>query len=140
MGKYRTNSKVIQKPKSEGPHAIWRGIGCLMLLIIPVISIAAGIQTVKYGLANQWTIPYQLLGTPSLPDFFYKSTGLMIIFGPILSIQNFYANAVVSIIYMALIGGVISMVYAFTYQAIGPSRYGPTDAPPPKIKTKKYTR
>lgn len=140
MGKYRTNSKVIQKPKSDGPHAIWRGIGCMMILIIPAISIAAGVQTVSYGLANKWQIPYQLLGTPKLPDFFYKSTGLMTIFGPIASIQNFYANAVMSIIYMAVIGGVISMIYAFTYQAVGPSRYGPTDAPPPKIKTKKYTR
>ena len=41
---------------------------------------------------------------------------------------------------MLLIGGVISVIYALMYRFIGPSRYGPTDAPPPKIKTKRYTR
>jgi hypothetical protein len=140
MGKYRTNSRVVQKPRSEGPHVIWRGIGCLMMILIPAISIASGIQTVKYGLDNGWTIPYQLLGTPKLPDLFYKSSGLMTIFGPLTTIKDFYAYALVSLLYMVLIGGTVSVIYSFVYQMIGPSRYGPTDAPPPKIKTKKYTR
>ena len=48
MGKYSTNSRIAKKPKSEGPHVIWRGIGCLMMLIIPAISIAAGYETVNY--------------------------------------------------------------------------------------------
>ncbi len=140
MGKYSTNSRIAKKPKPEGPHVIWRGIGCLMMLIIPAISIAAGTETVKYGLAHNWTIPYQLLGTPRLPELFYKSSGLMIIFGPVIKTQNFYANMAVSFLYMVAIGGVISVIYAMVYRAVGPSRYGPLDAPPPKIKTKKYTR
>ncbi len=140
MGKYRTNSTIRQKPKSEGPHPIWRGIGCIMILIIPAISIKFSSLTINYGLANKWTIPYQLLGAPKLPDLVYKSTGLMTIFSPILKIQNFYAIAALSLFYMVVISGLISVIYAFVYQMTAPSRFGPTDAPPPKFKPKKYTR
>jgi len=140
MGKYKTNSTKREKPKSEGPHVIWRGIGCLMMLIIPAISIAAAYETINYGLQSHWAIPYQLLGTPQLPKLFYKSSGLMIILAPVVNTPNFYAYAALSLLYMVLIGGVISVIYAMVYNMVGPSRYGPTDAPPPKIKTKKYTR
>jgi cobalamin synthase len=80
------------------------------------------------------------LGAARLPDFFYKSSGLLQLFGFITRIPNFYAHAAVSILYMVLIGGIISVIYAVVYRMVGPSRYGPLDAPPPKIKTKKYTR
>ena len=140
MGKYRSNSVKRETVREDGPHVIWRGIGCLMLLVIPVISWAAGVETIKYGLKHGWPIPFELLGAVTLPDLFYKSNGLMIILGPILPTQNFYAYLTATFLYMIMIGGVISLVYAVTYRIVGPSRYGPTDAPPPKIKTKKYTR
>lgn len=140
MGKHSSSVRKIVKRRSEGPHAIWRGIGCIMMLIIPAISISAGYQTVNYGLLNKWTFPFQLLGYVTLPDFFYKSSGLMTVFGPLTRIPNIYAYAAVSILYMVVLGGLISMIYALVYRMTGPARYGPTDAPPPKIKTKKYTR
>jgi hypothetical protein len=140
MGKYTSSSRMRLPPKPNGPHVIWRGIGCLMMLIIPAVSIAAGIATVDYGLKHNWPIPYQLLTAPSLPNFFYKSSGLLTIFGPLTQIPTFYAYVAVSLLYMMLIGGVISLIYAYIFRFIGPSRYGPLDAPPPKIKTKRYTR
>jgi len=140
MGKYRSSVLVKATPKSKGPHAIWRGIGCFMMAIIPAISIALGVQAVTYGIANRWPIPLQLLGTPRFPDLFYKSSGLMIILSPVISIQNFYAISIASIIIMIFLGGTISLIYGLVYRLTGPSRYGPTDAPPPNIKTKKYTR
>ena len=141
MGKYNSNTTL--KPssiQSKSMHEIWRGIGCLMFLIIPAISIAAGYETVRYGLENKWPIPYELLGTVYLPDIFYSTSGLSTIFSPISQVPNIFAIAVASLIYMMLIGGVISVIYATTYRMIGPSRYGPTDAPPSGIKVKKYKR
>lgn len=140
MGKYTSSVLKRSKPKAERPHAVWRGIGCLMMLIIPAISIAAGAETIKYGLNHGWTIPYQLLGYPTLPDLFYKSSGLIAVFGPITRINHLYAYTAVSLLYMILIGGTISVLYAIAYRFVGPSRYGPMDDPPPKIKAKKYTR
>jgi hypothetical protein len=140
MGKYRSSSRIRTAPKTDGPHAIWRGIGCFMMLIIPVISIAAGSLTVSYGIDHKWPLPYELMGTPQLPGLFYKSNGLMTILGPLLSIKNLYAIATISIMVMIFLSGIISLIYAVVYRMTGPSRYGPTDAPPPKIKTKKYSR
>jgi len=141
MGKYSTSStqqkSSITKPKEL--HGIWRGIGCLMILIIPTISIAAAYQTVKIALVNNWgIIPIELLGSPRLPDFIYKSTGLQTILTPLTKIPNLYANALVSILYMVVISGLISVIYAAVYRMVGPERYGPTDEPP--IKTKKIKK
>jgi hypothetical protein len=140
MGKYKSSAVKKERFQSDGPHVVWRGIGCITMLIIPAISIAAGIETVKYALTNGWAVPYELLGFISLPEIFKKSTGLWTIFGPLTRINHLYAYVVASILYMIAIGGVISVIYAIAYRIIGPSRYGPLDIPPPKVKTKKYTR
>ena len=128
------------RSKSKTPHDVWRGIGCLMILIIPAISIAAGYETVKFAIDNKWPIPYQILGAARLPDIFYSTPGLRTIFNPISSIPNLYANALASILFIILIGGLISVIYAAVYRMVGPDRYGPTDAPPPKIKVTKKSR
>lgn len=140
MGRYSSSFQRKVATRSEGPHVIWRGIGCLIMLIVPAISIAAGITTIKFGVAHNWAIPYQLLLAVRLPDFFYKSSGLIAIFYPLTQIPYLYAYLITSLLYILLIGGVISVIYAFIYRAIGPSRYGPLDEPPPRIKTKRYTR
>ncbi|NWF64203.1 MAG: hypothetical protein HXY38_07850 [Chloroflexi bacterium] len=140
MSKYRSSSVKTPKERSKQPHYLWRGIGCLMMIIIPAMSIALAYETVNYGLNNGWPIPYQLLGTPRFPDVFYKSSGMMLLLSPIIAIRHFYAYAAVSFIYMILLSGVLSMLYAIVYGMIGPSRYSPLDAPPPKIKAKPYKR
>ncbi|MBI5944187.1 MAG: hypothetical protein HY864_07450 [Chloroflexi bacterium] len=111
-----------------------------MMLVIPIISIAAGYGTINYAIEKRWFIPYELLGTPIFPSLFYKSNGLMLILAPITRIQNFYAYVIAALVYILLIGGLVSLIYAIVYRIVGPSRYGPTDAPPPNIKTKRYTR
>ncbi len=50
MGKYRSSATRRQKPADQGPHVIWRGLGCLMIVIIPVISFAFAYELVNYGL------------------------------------------------------------------------------------------
>lgn len=140
MGKYRSSAVRREKPVQQGPHFVWRGLGCLMMVIIPIISFAAAYELVNYGLANNWPIPYQLLGTPRLPDLFYKSDVLWMVFGGITEIQHFYAYLSIGILIMILLSGSISVIYAIAYRFMGPSRWGPLDMPPPKFKPKKYTR
>lgn len=140
MSKYRSLAVKKTREKSKQPHYLWRGIGCLMMLIIPAISIAAGYETVRYALDHGYVIPYQLLGTPKYPDFFYASRGLMQILSPITNTRHFYAYAAASLLYMMLLGGVSSFVYAVVYRMVGPARYGPLDAPPPNVKAKTYKR
>ena len=140
MSKYRSNSVKVVKERSGQPHFLWRGIGCVMMLVIPVMSAAIAYELINYGLNNNWPIPFQLLGTPRYPDLFYRSSGMMIILSPITAIRHFYAYAVGTLIFMILIGGVMSLIYAFVYRMVGPAQYGPLDAPPPNIKIKRYKR
>ena len=140
MSKYQSSARKKVKERTNQPHYLWRGIGCIMMLLIPVISIAAGYETINYALTEGYRVPYQLLGTPTYPDLFYKSSGLMIILSPVTAIKHFYAYAVASIFYMVLLGGISSLGYAIVYRIVGPARYGPLDAPPPKVKVKPYKR
>jgi len=141
MGKY--SARVSRRPLKEinqGPHAIWRGIGCLMILLIPILSIALGYETIQFGIEKEWPIPYQLLGRPAMPEWVYDVSLLRQLTAPIRSTYHFYGYTVASFLYMMIIGGIISVIYAAVYRLMGPPRYGPFDAPPPKIKTKRYTR
>jgi hypothetical protein len=138
MGKYKSSSRRELPPNPEGPHVIWRGIGCLMMLIIPAISILAALATIGSSLVIY--IPYQLMGLPVLPNYLFATSGLRTIFVPIANTENLYAIIFISLLYMLLISGVIGSIYATVYRFIGPPRYGPLDEPPPKIKTKRYTR
>jgi hypothetical protein len=140
MGKYTSQIRKPPVKKGESPHSIWRGIGCLMMVLIPILSIALAHETIQYGIENEWLIPYQLLGYPVLPDFFYKVRILRMVFLPITRVENLYAWAAFTVGYMIVIGGIISVVYAVVYRYFGPPRYGPFDEPPPKVKVKKYTR
>jgi hypothetical protein len=143
MSKYSTSTTQMESSikKTKEPNPIWRGIGCLMMIVIPAVSILAGNATVKYLVKNQMRyIPNQLLGYPQLPDIIYKSNGLEAIFGPLAKIYNLNAIVVVSLLYMVLISALISVIYATVYAFVGPSRYGPTDAPPEKIRVTKKSR
>jgi hypothetical protein len=140
MGKYKTSSVKAVREKSKQPHFVWRGIGCVIILIVPVMSWALGVETIKFALDQGFVVPYQLLVPVRYPDFFYKSSGLMTILSPITHTIHFYAKATAAFLYMILLSGISSMSYALVYRIMGPPRYSPLDAPPPKFKAKPYKR
>jgi hypothetical protein len=141
MGKYSNTFTQKELPKKGQTHEIWKSLGCLMMVLIPIISIASAYETVNWLLTlEDKIIPRQLLGVPRPPDFIYKSDGLLRIFTFVTGFENFYAIAVISLIYIFLLSGLISMVYAAVYSRVAPNRYGPLDAPPQKVKITKKSR
>lgn len=127
-------------PRSKEPHAVWNGLGCLMLIVVPAMSIALAIVMVNLAIEQDWPIPYQLLGHPIFPPVFFATPALVAIFNGIASVDNLYAYIAVSFIFTLLLFGIISMLYSLIYRIAGPSRYGPLDAPPSKIKIKPFKR
>ena len=140
MGKYKSSAVMKGRDRKKEVHVAWRGIGCLIMLVIPIMSIALAVVTINYGLDNDWPSPFQLLGFPRYPDLFYSSNGLMQLLSPITGTRHFYAYAVTSFLFMILLAGVMSVFYAFVYRMVGPSRYGPLDVERPNVKVKKYKR
>jgi len=138
MGKYSPTT-VSRKPRIERPHPVWRGIGCILMIVVPILSFGLAELTVQSTWAQQY-IPYQLLGYPILPTSLWKAGFLNPILAFIQSLPDFYGVLIFLFFYVVVIGAVISVGNAFLYKFLGPPRYGPQDAEPPKIKVKSYKR
>ncbi len=139
MSKYRNYEKKTPARSSE-PHPIWRGIGCLTMLLVPALSL--GISTILVQIAPSLGIqlPDGLLGRPLMPELLFRVPGLVGILNWIQSLNNLYAILVIMFTITILMAGVLALGYAFIYRIVGPPRYTGMDAPPPNIKVRKYKR
>jgi hypothetical protein len=138
MGRYR-DTLAKKETKVEGPHPIWRGIGCLIIIIVPVLSFAAANLTMPF-FRSRGLIPPELLGTPQLPDWLWYVPVLAGIVHSLIVRPAFLATMVLTFLYILILGGIFSVVYALMYRMVAPPKYGPMDAPPSRAKTKKYKR
>ena len=139
MSKYRTYERKAPPNRNE-PHPIWRGIGCLIMLIVPVLSF--GISTILVQMAPSLGIqlPVKLLGRPFMPDFMFQVPGLVGILNWIQSLDNLYAILVGTFSVTVILASLLALGYATIYRFIGPPRYSSLDAPSSNIKVKKYKR
>ncbi len=112
------------EPKRKEPvHPIWRGIGCLLMILIPIISFASATLLVQQG------IPQRYIAITGDLAFQYPVPG----FG---SLPIFYVLIVTAVI--TFLGFVfVSFLYSMIFRMGSGSRYGPLDAPPIKRKVKK---
>jgi hypothetical protein len=141
MTKYTTASQRRKAaPREQEVHAIWRGIGCLLILIVPTIAYFLASASVQLAVDQNWPMPYQLMGYPIMPDLLWKAVGLTPALVFIQSQNNLYAVLMITLLYIVIFGALVSFIYALVYKYVGPARYGPQDAPPPKIKAKRYKR
>jgi len=138
MGRYKDTMKQVDQ-KAAGPHPIWRGIGCGLIILVPILSFAAATVSMPLFLSRGW-VPQQLLFTPQIPDWLNYAPGLAQIVQFLFGRFAIFAILLLTFVYIIILGGVFSVLYAFMYRIAAPSRYGPMDAPPPKVKIKKYRR
>ena len=140
MGKYSSNSRSKAGPPRGQIPPLVRGIGCITMVLIPLLSYGLAVFWIQQGWPGTSIIPPSLLGPPSVPGFLLQSKYLVGI-GSFLSAQNnLKANLVFALAFTMIIGGFMAIIYGYIYAMFGPSKYGPTDVPPPRVKTKKYTR
>jgi hypothetical protein len=140
MAKYIKYQRPVPPKPSDAVHPIWRGIGCLMILIVPILSYALTIILVQTGLENRWPIPRQLLGRVRFPDWVWNVPVLEDIARFIHSINNLYAILLFFVLILALLSVIFSLLYSIIYSAVAPPPYTPVDAPPPRRKTRPYKR
>jgi hypothetical protein len=121
MAKYQSYQKRDTGPK-EKPylHPIWRGVGFVMMVLIPVVSIAAGQYIFEQNKIEHW------FGIPSwLVIRFFK-------FDPFI-----LAKAVLILFLMVIITSVLYTLSVFIIRVFGAPRYGPYDVPPVPYKAPK---
>jgi hypothetical protein len=125
MGKYTIYSR--RPPPKKRPwrvHPIWRGIGCLMLIIIPVLSYAGAVLLLQANMQRGWVpVPAEFMRNVHLPWI-----GV---------INHMTATLIVTILLIFVGFGALMVLYALMYRLVGPSRLGPLDAPPQRSQRKR---
>ena len=140
MTKYTVASARRATNVAPQVHPLWRGVGCIMMVVVPVVSFLLAVLTVNIAVAQNWPMPYQLMGYPVMPTLLMKSDALVPILLFIQQQQNLYAILLITIAYIVVIGALVSFGYSFAYRFLGPPRYGPLDAEPEKRSVKRYKR
>lgn len=140
MAKYSSLNRNKSVARPDRPHPVWRGIGCIMIVLVPVLSFALGALTTQIALQLNWPVPYQLTGHPVMPSALFKINGLAPVLFFIQQQDNLYFILLLTILYTVVFGALFSLVYAVIYKFTGPPTYGPQDAAPPKIKVRPYKR
>jgi hypothetical protein len=111
-------------------HPIWRGIGCILAVIIPLMAFAAAAILMDANAQRGWIeIPRDL---ERLPDLTRLAGSL-----PDWIIVDFYAKLLVAVAITLLLFGILTMIYSLVYRMGGGYRPSPVDAPPIKKKTKR---
>jgi hypothetical protein len=118
-----------------------RGIGCILMVVVPIIAYGSAVYLVDYGVRRAWPIPLVWLGAPDIPPVLWKLAGLSAILNYIQSQNNLVANLVFALTLTIVIFGIMAIIYGFLYKLFGPPEYGPTDVPPVRgRKVKRYKR
>jgi len=139
MGKYGSRVRKAAAPKRGTVNPYMRGIGCLLMLIVPFFSYVAGDLLASQGFGYQ-IIPAEWYGYITVPPALANFAGLNIVFGLLAQIEHFPATLAIAVVVLILVGGIISVIFGWMYSLFAPSQYGPMDVPPPRVKTKKYKR
>jgi uncharacterized membrane protein len=122
MGKFSGIERVARKKKPLWKvHPVWQGIGCILIALIPLMSYAGAVLLVDANFEHHWVI---------FPREFYGPTG-----HPLL-----YSQLGVTVLLSVFGFMILVILYTILYRFLGPPRYGPTDAPPPKRTSSRRTR
>ncbi len=108
-------------------HPIWRGIGCLLVIISPIVAFSASHILIQMNKSAGWIyIPKELSRTIRIPI-----PGMNIV------VPYLYAKLMLTIVLLFLAAGLLTILYGLIYQIFGPSRYGPLDARPIRSRSKR---
>ena len=109
MGKYTTHSRTPPKPRNRGVHPVMRGIGCIMIVIVPILAYGIALLLIDYGIQHGWPIPPNWLRPISIHPLLFSLRGLEPVWNFLLSQDNLIAVIVFTIAITIVIGGIMQM-------------------------------
>jgi asparagine N-glycosylation enzyme membrane subunit Stt3 len=127
------SAQKYRKDQQERPwniHPVWRGIGCVVILLIPIMAWYAAslfLQTntrihLSSDLTKPITLPYSQIS---------EVDRIVASFNHYTVTHNLIVSQFLFTAFFMFIGfGILSLIYAIMFKAVGPSRYGPFDVPP----------
>ena len=139
MGTYRFNDDVHKKKELPAGQ---RGIGCLLIILLPPISYFAAIVLLRITEIRSFfgRVSPALFGAPSIPKLLWKVTAIDPVLRRVSSWNNLEVNLLFGLVILLILSGIIAVFYSIMYKTVNPSRYGPTDAPPSRRRPSKKSR
>ena len=137
MSKYMKYHRK-SKPKKQVPP-LWRGIGCIMMLAVPILSYVVGYAFLQEAKRRHW-VPPELLGYYQFPDWVWDIPILETVVRFLSNIKDGTAMVIFFFVTFLLLTGLVSFLYTVFYQLVGPARYSELDAPPASRRTREYKR
>ncbi len=112
-----------RRKKKDEVAPVWRGLGCIFMILIPILSILAANWLIPLNVTNGWVpIPAEFRAGLTLPGF--------------ATIPYFFAKLGLAIVIAFIFFSLYTVFYAFIWKMFGPSEYGPTDVPPVRSRRK----
>ena len=139
MGKYSSRVKKTAAPKRGTVNPYMRGIGCLLMLVVPFFSFIAGDLLAARGFGYQ-VIPAAWYDTMQIPPIINALPGLNWFAVRLANVPHLQATLALGVVVLIIVGGIMSVLFGWMYSIFTPSKLGPYDVPPPRVKTKKYKR
>lgn len=97
-------------------HPVWRGIGCILLVLLPVMAYAGAVLLVEANIEQRWLpLARELMQTVNLP-----------VIGPV---PHLYANLLVTVLLVMFGFALITAIYAIADRLKGAPPYTLLDAP-----------
>jgi hypothetical protein len=123
-GRYKFDT---EEPEKRPVDPVWRGIGCVLMLIIPIISYLIGDILVEDGYAQQiFPLPVDLLVPVTIP---FLGT-----------VRHLYANLAIGLAVAIILFIGFTLLSSFFYRLLGPDTRKPYDVGPIRGKRKKRRR
>ncbi|MBM3152464.1 MAG: hypothetical protein FJZ96_09745 [Chloroflexi bacterium] len=128
MGKYaKYERRPFQRPWTT--HPVWRGIGCLMMIVVPTISFLGAYEIVN-GSYRIIPVPNELLGNIQFPVWVWRFTWFTDIAQAITRFPNPLAVLVFGVSLLIVFSAILTTIYAIIFRMMGPPRYTKVDSPP----------
>ena len=138
-----------KKPRPWRVHPIWRGIGCVMFILLPILAYAGSsvlvdnVESVR-ALFNRMFLfrkEVYLLGWFGVvrdyaPQIAPQLTSLekTLSLNPI---PYFWGKMLITSVITLILFVILSIFYSIIFSTMGPSRYGPLDVKPTRYRRKK---
>ncbi|BCY18851.1 MAG: hypothetical protein GYA12_13805 [Chloroflexi bacterium] len=121
MGKYESYNAHKPKPKKREIHPIWRGVGFILIILIPALSYVGSLLFLEENSKNGWfPIPRDLISPYVEPMFYIK--------------------IILTIVFMFIFYAIFLFITALITRVIAPPRYGVYDVPPQAFRGKRKSR
>ena len=116
MTKYSQYKMETQEKKKLVVHPVWRGIGCVLVILIPIIAYFASSELID----RRGNIPWLIIPKEIIMNEFRD---------PYLFVKLIYGAIITLLIFM-----ILTIITFILNSIFGPSRFGPFDVPPEKAK------